>query len=498
VEEARVNLREKVGQLFVVAARGGERLDEVERHVRDNHVGGVIWFQSTTGETAAANARLQSLARTPLLVSADLEAGMGMRFTDGTWWPPAMAIAATGDPSFAREQGRATARAALAIGVNHILAPVADVNVDPRNPVINTRSFGEDPHEVARHVAALVEGVQEAGALATAKHFPGHGDTHVDSHRALPVLDVTRERLDAVELVPFRAAIAAGVASVMVGHLSVPSLDATPAPVRSEFENVYGTGVGEVTLGGTMPATLSKPVIVGLLRRELGFGGLVITDSMDMGGLAAHFDAAEAAIRAIEAGEDQILYSTDTDAAIRAVIAAVENGRLKESRIDESVERILAAKRRIGSPSAPANDAALAQAAAERSIALVRDRNALLPLRGRIAVSVFAEDPLDDALRGLAGDADPEEADAVVILLGIRPRSGAGHLDVPDEAKRLAARDPERTVAVSFGSPYVIRDLPGISTFVCAWGVQPLLQRAAVRALRGEIPMPGRVPVTLD
>ena len=179
-----------------------------------------------------------------------------------------MAIAATGDPRFAEEQGRATARRGAAIGVNHIFAPVADVNVDPRNPVINTRSFGEDPHEVARYVTAFIRGVQSEGCLATAKHFPGHGDTHVDSHRALPVLDVTRERLERVELVPFRAAIEAGVASVMIGHLAVPALDDTPVPVRALFENVYGTLHDEVPHAGTMPATLSKRII-DLLRREL-------------------------------------------------------------------------------------------------------------------------------------------------------------------------------------------------------------------------------------
>ncbi len=182
-----MDLNEKIGQLFVVPANG-----DVVRHVRDNHVGGVIWFQSTTGEVAKMNAHLQSLAKTPLLISADLESGMGMRFTDATWWPSAMAIAATGDPSFAEEEGRVTAREALAIGINHILAPVADVNVDPQNPVINTRSFGEDPHDVARYVAAFVRGVQSEGCLATAKHFPGHGDTHIDSHLTLPRLDVTR------------------------------------------------------------------------------------------------------------------------------------------------------------------------------------------------------------------------------------------------------------------------------------------------------------------
>src|SRR5687767_10067142 len=270
-----MNLDEKIGQLFVVAARAGTPIDELEHHVRDNHVGGVIWFQSTTAETARVNAHLQSLARVPLLISADLEAGMGMRFTDATWWPPAMALAATGDPTFAEEQGRATAAEALRIGVNHIFAPVADVNVDPRNPVINTRSFGEDPHEVARFVAAFVRGVQSEGCLATAKHFPGHGDTHIDSHRALPVLEVTRERQERIELVPFRAAIDAGVASVMIGHLAVPALDDTPVPVRTSFENVYGTVSEEVPYAGTMPATLSKRII-DLLRNELHFDGLVI------------------------------------------------------------------------------------------------------------------------------------------------------------------------------------------------------------------------------
>lgn len=337
-----MDLARKVGQLFVVPAPHSDLI----HHVRDNHVGGVIWFATTTEEAARTTAELQSIAAAPLLISADLESGMGMRFTDAEWWPPAMAIAATGEIAFAEELGRVTAREALKIGVNHILAPVCDVNVDPRNPVINTRSFGEDPRQVARYVAAFIRGVQSEGALATAKHFPGHGDTHVDSHRALPVLEVTRERLDAVELVPFRAAIEAEVASVMIGHLAVPSLDDTPAPVRAEFENAYGTRRDEVTRGATIPATLSRRVIVELLRGELGFDGLVVTDAMDMGGLAAHYDPGEAAVRAIEAGTDQVLFSPDTDAAIAAVLRAVRDGRIREERIDESLQRIDAARRR--------------------------------------------------------------------------------------------------------------------------------------------------------
>jgi beta-N-acetylhexosaminidase len=480
-----VDLLEKIGQLFVVPAR-----DDVVRHVRDNHVGGVIWFESTTRATADMNAELQSLAKTPLLISADLEAGMGMRFTDADWGPSAMAIAATGDPSLAEEEGRVTAREALAIGVNPILAPVADVNVDPQNPVINTRSFGEDPHDVARYVAAFVRGVQSEGCLATAKHFPGHGDTHIDSHRALPLLDVTRERLDAVELVPFRAAIDAGVASVMMAHLAIPSL-----------------GDGE------LPATLS-PNIIRLLRDDLGFQGLVITDSFDMAGLTTHFPPGEAAVRAIEAGEDQVLFSIDTDAAIAAVRDAVRSGRIREQRIDESVERILAVKRFLGSTvprephrgtESPRNRGTV-ENIAQRAVTLLRDDAHLLPLAQTTVTAIVVTDapepnPLEDAVRALqprrvltidANSGDVEVDDGIIVmLLALRPISGAGRIALPGAAKRLASRD---VIAVSFGSPYVLGDF---RTAVCAYGIQPVMQRAAIRAIRGEAPMSGRLPVTL-
>lgn len=498
-----MDLSRKVGRLFSVPARA--LTDDVIHHVRDNHVGGVIWFQSTTDVVAAANAELQSIASEPLLISADLESGIGMRFTDATWWPPAMALAAAGDAALAEEEARATARDALAIGINHVLAPVCDVNVDPRNPVINTRSFGEDPHAVAWFVESYVRSLQEEGCLATAKHFPGHGDTHVDSHRSLPVLDATRERLEAVELVPFRAALHAGVASVMIGHLAVPALDATPVPVRTTFENVWGTPQEEVTRGGTMPATLSAPVIA--MLRGLGFNGIVVTDAMDMGGLAAHFDPGEAAVRALEAGEDQILYSPDTDAAIAAVIAAVKSGRLSRSRIDESYERIHRAAAwtagfRAAAPvpvrpadagETPGWDAALR--IARRSIALVRDERGLLPLQAKnLAIRTFSGDPLD---RLPADSGNPETADVLLLLLGARPVSGAGRIEVPEAARRLAAAHANKTVAVAFGSPYILRELGDISTFVCAWGIQPVLQVAALEAIHGEFRMTGRLPVTI-
>ncbi|MEA2463504.1 MAG: beta-N-acetylhexosaminidase [Acidobacteriota bacterium] len=479
-----MDLDAKIGQLFVVPA---PRPDLIH-HVRDNQVGGVIWFQTTTAEAAAVNAHLQTLAHVPLLISADLEAGMGMRFTDAEWWLPAMALAATGDPAFAEEQARATAREARAIGINHILAPVADVNVDPLNPVINTRSFGEDPHAVASYVTAFVRGLEDEGVLACAKHFPGHGDTHVDSHRSLPVLDVTRERLDAIELVPFRAAIAAGVSSIMIGHLSVPAIDPTPAPVRGNFENVYGTTHGEVPRHATMPATLSKPVI-DILRRDLGFQGLVITDAMDMGGLAAHFDAGEAAVRAIEAGEDQILFSVDTDAAIAAVREAVRSGRISRARIDESVERILRAKRGLVEDRQSCLSGSRKEhpdRIADGAVKIVRDTNNLLPLRAK-KIAVVIVNPHHDAMNlGLESNADRDDAEVLVLALVIRPKSGAGTISVPEEIQRLAQRHAQKTIAISFGSPYIVRELGDVSTFICAWGPQPVMQRAALRVLRGK------------
>ncbi|HKO56148.1 MAG TPA: glycoside hydrolase family 3 N-terminal domain-containing protein, partial [Thermoanaerobaculia bacterium] len=351
-----MNLDEKIGQLIVAAGTGEELLELVQRY----HLGGVIWFQSTAAETASWNARLQNASKVPLLISADLESGMGMRFTDATWYPWPMAIAATGDPSLAEAVGRATAREALSIGVNHIYAPVADVNVDPDNPVINTRSFGEDPSVVATFVTAFIRGVQSEGALATAKHFPGHGDTHVDSHRSLPVLDVSRSRLDAVELLPFRAAIAAGVASVMVGHLSVPSVD-------------------------SVPATISSRVVDGLLRHELGFEGLVVTDAFNMGGITEVLPPDEAVVRAIEAGIDQIVMPVDVPAAIAAIRA-----RVPESRIDLSVARILAAKQNVGPALQPApSSLALAEEVAQRAITLVRGRP--LPRPQTIACAIISE-----------------------------------------------------------------------------------------------------------
>ena len=509
-----LSLEEKIGQLFVPGATGtfmnasSAAYVRLERLVRERHVGGIIWFASGVYETAFLNRRLQAAARVPLLISADLEAGMGMRFLDTTFWPPAMAIAATGDPSFAERAGRAVAVEARAVGVNHILAPVVDVNVNPDNPVINARSFGEDPREVSRYANAFIRGVQREGLLATAKHFPGHGDTHIDSHRSMPVLDVSRERLESVELAPFRAAIAEGVGSVMIGHLAVPALDA-----------------------GGDPATISKPIVDGVLRRELGFRGLVVSDAFDMGGMTERFGPGEAAVRAILAGEDQILVSPDVDAAIDAVMGAVTSGRIPMARIDQAVACILEAKRRV--PFAVAADDEIFEivdSRASRDLAAEIARRALTLVRGsasvsrdaRIALIVVSElrealTPLPDLEADLrrrlthapetflidaqtadasAAVAASQRADVTILALAVRAKSGAGTIAVPPVARDAIPR-MKNVIAISFGSPYLLREIPSVQNYICAYGIQPPLQVAVAQALFGEIEMTGRLPVTI-
>ena len=546
-----LSLDEKIGQMFVHAGHGyytnesGWRHRDLMHHVRDNRVGGMIWFLSNVYETAFLTQQAQKAARVPLLVSADLEAGVGMRFLDTTFWPSAMAVAATGDPLLAEEMGRITAREAKVIGINHIYAPVADVNVNADNPVINTRSFGEDPHEVAKFVAAFIRGVQSEGVLATAKHFPGHGDTHVDSHRSLPVLTVDRARLDAVELVPFRAAVEAGVASVMMGHLAVPALDPTPAATRASSdslrENPYATPEGETTRGGSIPATLSKIMIEDLLRRDLGFDGLVVSDAFDMGGLVAHYDAGEAAVLGILAGEDQILKSPNTDAAIAAVKEAVRTGRITEERIDQSVRRVLEAKSRVSASGGDPEEIfrvldsqqhrAKADEIASRALTLLREESGVLPLRRHsrvviLSVSDFDEvaNPLpafaaevnrrldkparvflldsrsqDDEVLPVTEAARDADADVVLLALAVRARSGAGRIALPETARRAIASFPPdvKLVAVSFGSPYIIREMPSLQTYFAAYGIQPVMQQAAAKAIFGEAPVSGKLPVTI-
>jgi beta-N-acetylhexosaminidase len=545
---ASLSLREKAGQVVMVGSRGVYRAEddpeylELARLVSEEGIGGLIWFLSTPLETADLNHRLNARARVPLLVAADLESGPGMRFPDLVFGPSAMAVAAAGDLDLAYRRAKATAEAARARGIHVVFAPVADVNNDPDNPVINVRSFGEEPTAVSRFVAATVKGLQDGGAIATLKHFPGHGDTAVDSHRSLPVLPFDRARLDALELVPFRAGLAAGARAVMTAHLSVPALDPTPAPPLAGGGPVYAGAVVEVEREGTVPATLSRAMTTTLLREELGFGGLVFTDAMDMGGVTAHFETGEAAVRALEAGADVVLMPPDPRVAIAAIVAAVESGRFPEARLDQAVARLLSEKERLGlyrEKSPPLQEIAgkagtRAQKATEEEVArrgltLVREAVGVLPLKNESKLLVLAVhdertaaaidgtlqaelgkraasvdfvrlDPTSCAGDGAAAAARAGEADAVLVALFVRPRSGRGTLEIPAEGKAaiealLASDRP--VVSVAFGSPYLLRDLPGLTTYICAYGPQALVQSAAARALYGEEGIEGRLPVTI-
>jgi len=320
--------------------------------VTQNHVGGIILFRGPVYESVHLVNRMQQAARLPLLISADLESGSGMRFDDATNFPWNMALGATGNPEYARREGELTAREARALGVQQIFAPVADVNNNAGNPVINVRSFGEDPSEVARFVAAFVEGAQAGGVLATAKHFPGHGDTATDSHRGLPVINVGRERLESIELVPFRAAIKSGVGAVMSAHIGLPQIDPTqvsPLPRDSILRPAYAEQE-VLTENAVLPGTLSPVVLGGLLRKELGFDGIVVTDALDMSGLTIYFKQDEAAVRAVLAGADMLLKPGDPDAVVRGLREAVRSGRVTESRVEQSPREAFAPTVRRATP----------------------------------------------------------------------------------------------------------------------------------------------------
>jgi beta-N-acetylhexosaminidase len=554
-ELRRMSLDEKIGQLICVGINAtflnqdSDGFKALRHQIEDNHVGGIILFRGPVYESVVLVNRMQNLARYPLLISADLEAGAGMRFDDTVNLPWNMAVGATDNPDYARRQGMVTAREARALGVQQIYAPVADVNNNAANPVINVRSYGEDPAAVGRFVAAFIEGAQSNGVIATAKHFPGHGDTATDSHRGLPEIDVSRERLNAIELVPFRSAIKAGVGSVMTGHIGMPQVDPTaviPLPRDVKLKPIDTDEGGEVVVEkGTMPTTLS-PVMNGILRRDLGFEGLIVTDAMSMSGLTLYFTQEEASVRALQAGADLLLKPADPDAAFRGVREAVMKGRLKEQRIDESARRVLAAKYDLGlvrqriTPLeaidltvAGKESVDLAREIAEHAITLVRNEDNLVPLRGlkpesrvfnlaitngddRLWIANAFVDTIarsghkieTQVLDDRSSDAEVQKAleaakraDIVIASLYGRVRTGqAQSVGLPDPGARalstlITSRVP--VIGISFGNPYLLQSFPGLRTYIVAYGDMPSLQQAAARALLGQIDVTGTLPISL-
>ena len=531
----KMTLREKLGQMLMVPyfgvfeAANSPEYKDVLHEVEQNHVGGLILVtdrgplgieRSQVYPTAVQINELQRHAKIPLLVGADFESGTGMRLDEGTSFPSAMAIGATGDPKLAYVAGQYTALEARAAGVRWIFAPDADVNNNPDNPIINVRSFGEDPEEVAAYVREFVRGVEQNGALATAKHFPGHGNVSVDSHLSLGVVPGNRKELEATELVPFRAAIDARASSVMPGHLSVPALEPNPQ----------------------VPATLSQNILTDLLRGEMHFRGLVITDALDMGGVTSLYTPGEAAVRSVEAGADVLLMSPAPDAALAALDDAVRSGRIAENRIDASVRRILAAKARLGLDRNRFVDVghlnerfalpeyeAQAQTIADRGVTLLRDQAHLLPLDGtrplRVLLLCLSADPdptpgetLEpemrprvDALTVLRADTQyvpvaalklpPRGAyDVAVAALFVRVADRKGDIDFPDDQHALVDQLLEAgkpTIVASFGSPYLIERFPNAKTWIAEFSSNDVSQRAVARALFGQTAISGKIPVTV-
>jgi len=531
----KMSVDEKIGQLLFTTYHGGfTATDTAAYHqmmhdVNDLHVGGFINIthgsplgivKSQAYPSAVLNNQLQAKSKLPLLIGADFERGTAMRFDEGTSFPTAMAVAAGGNPKDAYTMGKITALEARATGVHWVYAPVSDVNNNPGNPIINTRSFGEDPKKVAEFVSEFVRGVQENGALATAKHFPGHGDTAADSHIDLPVIRADRARLDDLELVPFRAAIAERVDSIMTGHLNVPALE----PDIST------------------PATLSHSILTDVLRTQLGFQGLVVTDAMDMGGITVRYAPGDAAVRAVMAGADCLLMPPVPDAAFEALQNAVKSGQISKERLDASVRRILQAKARLGLHTNRLVDVNAinkdfgsaawqdeAQAISDRGITLLRDTAHRLPLDGakgsRALLLAFYADPEpypgEDLERELRARFDSvttlradtrfvnasilklppaDSYDVAILALFVRVSDRKGNVDVPPEQAALAEqvyKTGKPVITVGFGSPYLIEGFPQAETWLGAFGISDVAQISVARALFGEIPVRGKLPVTI-
>jgi beta-N-acetylhexosaminidase len=557
---------DKVGQLFSIWVRAQflNDADPIFIQLRDNihkyHIGSVVMSVPVDGAVLLKSQpyvaaellnRLQKSSQLPLLVEADFERGVSMRLNGTTAFPHAMAFGATGKTENAEAFGRITALEARAVGVHWNFFPDADVNSNPANPIINTRSFGEDPKQVGDFVAAYIKGAHEGGMLVTAKHFPGHGDTATDSHLGVAQVTGDRARLDAVELPPFKHAIDAGVDAVMVAHVTVPALDSEPNRV----------------------ATTSRAIVTGLLKEDMGFKGIVVTDALDMAGLTRLYanDIGRAAVESFKAGNDMLIIPADLDASYRSMLQAVRSGEISRPRLDQSVRKILELKASLGlnkarlvdpgrlsSEVAKPENLAAGQRIADEAITLVRDNGKVIPLQSfrpsgtteaalpyqsmtevhnRLVAVIFSDDLRTDSGRMLERQILARVPDARIIYLDARLATGmkpsvveavdaAEHviaavyvIPVAGRAMRAAgggltntvAMDSatgslltaildhaaSRTVVLAMGNPYVVQDFSAIQNYVCAFSNETVSETAAVKAIFGEIPISGHLPITI-
>ena len=551
----KLTLEEKVGQVFMIWCRASFLNVESPEYLqwRDAmqkyHIGsfamtvrvdGPFLLRSEPYEAAELLNRLQRDSKLPLLFAADFERGVSMRLQGTTVFPHAMAFGGDGRMEDAESFGRISGEESRAIGIHWNFFPDADVNSNPANPIINTRSFGEDPRQVGDLVTAYIKGAHEAGMLTTVKHFPGHGDTATDSHLGVATVNVDRAHLDAIELPPFRQAIAAGVDSVMVAHVTVPALDPDPNHV----------------------ATISPNVVTDLLEKQMGFKGLVVTDALDMAGLTHLFanNIGRAAVEAFKAGNDLLLIPADLGASYEAMVKAVRSGEISRERLDHSVLKILKIKASLGlqlSRTVDLNALATAvgkpeniafgQQVADSAVTLVRDNGKVLPLKSKGTIKtglpyttveethnqvvgvIFSDDVRTESGRVFGREFRARIPDARVIY--VDPRIAAGESDdllkAVDEAQTVVTavyvipsagkignsmamadatgsllqqvldRAAAKTVVVAMGNPYLASDFPKIENYVCTFSNASVSELGAIKALFGEIAIRGHLPVTI-
>jgi len=551
----KMSTEEKVGQLFMIWVRAkfinidSPDYAQLRDTIQRDHIGslamtvpvdGPFLIKSEPYEAAMLLNQLQRDSKLPLLIAADFERGVSMRLYGTTIFPHAMAFGGAGKEDYAESFGKITAAEARAIGVHWNFFPDADVNSNPANPIINTRSFGENPQQVGELVAAYIKGAHREGMMTTAKHFPGHGDTDTDSHLGVARVGGDMARLQSVELPPFRRAVEAGVDSIMVAHVSIPALEPDPDRV----------------------ATVSPTIVTDLLQKQLGFKGIVVTDALDMAGLTRLYasNIGLAAVDAFKAGSDLLIIPADLEASYKAMLDAVKHGEISQDRVNQSVLKLLKAKASLGLHKArlvdvnslaktigKPDDITFGQQVADDAITLVRDNGKLLPLkhpgtiatglpyqrveevRNRVVAVIFSDDMRTESgrafereLRARVSDAnviyvDPRtaapmaeqvlstaaQAQVVIAVVYVVPAPGkmansVGLVDATGSLlEALVQRAGERMAVVAMGNPYVAADFPAIQNYLCTFSNASVSEVGAVEALFGEIPIRGHLPVTI-
>lgn len=522
-----MTLREKIAQM-VIADAIPENLTEnsagfkkLKKLCELTKVGGFIFFKGSSNDYVRLANKLQGYSETPLLFSADFERGTKMRVTDGGLFPTNMAIGAADNFELTYKMGLEVARETRLLGIHQNYSPVCDVNNNPNNPIINVRSFGEDPQLVSRMSEAMIKGLQDGNVIATAKHFPGHGDTDIDSHNDLPQLNFTMDRMNSVELIPFKNAISKNVMSVMIAHLAFPELEKSP----------------------NIPASLSPQIVQELLINKMEFNGLVVTDALNMKGITKYFSTTEVAVMCVNAGIDLILMPLDVTATINAIEKEVNSGRISEERINRSAEKILKTKQWLGLfenrlvnengiessiNTAGANE--LAQQIADASITLVKDDKNIMPFKNTaegktafVIISEGGEQDNTDYLKMLAPDYFNSSAfytatsssmdselkgsmnslssyDNIVVVIYAKVRFGTGKISISsqniDLVNRLNETGRNMTV-ISLGNPYLLKEFPLVPSYICAYGDSDFAIKAVIKAISGSVKFKGKLPVTI-